>query len=188
MSWRLPAGRGSPCEICGKPMLASVSGRGYCLPCADPIDDIPLVPVSWRPKSFFRVKSAWERGVREYNENVRKWRLYLVPGSRPGSLRVVTEKREDPTEADELVVPRARTTVSRRASKAGGRPRKLTENDVKRLRRWVETPGFTTKLLAERFGTHPRTIRHYLKRLGLKLKRRPARQPMKRPARRSRPS
>ncbi len=158
--------------------------------CADPIDDVPLVPVSWPPKRFFRVKSAYKRGVHEHNEDVRKWRRYLASGSRPGSSRVVTEKREDPTEADAFVVPLVRYPVSRRASKAGGRLRKLTADDVKRLRWMVEAypSSFTTKQLAERFKTHARTIRRYLKQLGLKLKKSPARQPKKRPPRRARRS
>lgn len=156
-------------------MLASLSGRGYCLPCAHPLDDVPLVPVSWPPKRFFQIKSAYEGAIREHIEDVRRWRRYLAPGSRPGSWRVVTEKRADPTEADEYLFRFAKVTNQRRASRAGGRPPKLTADDVKKLRRMVENPGFTTKMLAERFKTHPRTIRHYLKRYDLKLKKQPAR-------------
>ncbi len=177
MSPPTPAGLGRPCEICKKPMLASLSGRGYCPPCASPVDDAPLVPVSWPPKKFFQIRSAYERAVREHIEDVRKWRLRLAPDSRPGSLRVGREKREDPTEADEYLLRFAKVIARRRASKAGGRPRKLTADDVKKLRWMIETypSSFTIKKVAERFKADPRTIRRYLKQLGLKLKRRPAR-------------
>lgn len=178
-----------PCPLCSGPMLASRSGNGYCVPCAHPLDDVPLVPVSWPPKRFFQIKSAYERAIREHIEDVRKWRRYMAPGSRPGSLRVVTEKREDPTEVDEYLFRFAKVSRQRRASRAGGRPRKFTAKDLKDLRWLVETyPFITTKKLAERFKVDPRTIRHYLKRLGLKLKKSPARQPkqrLARPARRS---
>ncbi len=149
------------------------------MPCAHPIDDVPLVPVSCPPEEFFQIRSAYERAVREYNEHIRKWSFHVAPGSGPGSLRFVREKLEDPTEVDHLLVPLPRSSItkSRRTGRAPGRPRKLTADDVKKLRRWAETPGFTAKMLAERFETHPRTIRHYLKRLGLKLKKRPARRP-----------
>ena len=158
-------------------MLASRSGNGYCVPCAHPVDEVPLVPVSCPPEEFFQIRSAYARAVREYNEYMREWSSHVAPGSGPGSLRFVREKREDPTEVDHLLVPlpRSRTTKSRGTGRPPGRPQKLTTEDVKKLRRWAKTPGFTTKMLAERFKTHPRTIRHYLKRLGLKLKKQPAR-------------
>ncbi len=143
-------------------MLASLSGRGYCVRCAAPVDDVPLVPVSWPPKRFFQIKSAYEHAIREHIEDVQRWRRYLAPGSRPGSLPVVTEKREDSTEVDEYLFRFAKVGKQRTESRAGGRRRKLTADDMKKLRRMVETPGFTTKILAQRFKAHPRTIRRYL--------------------------
>lgn len=160
-------------------MLASSSGRGYCVPCASPVGDVPLVPASWSVKRFLQIRSAYERGVREHNEDVRTWRRFLAPGSRPGSLRASKERREDPTEADEGLLHLAKVGKQRTASRAGGRPRKLTADDEKKLRRLAGTEGFTVKLLTERLNVAPRTVRHYLKRLGLKLKK-------QRPARRAR--
>jgi len=180
MPTRPPTGLGHPCMICRRPMLASSSGRGYCVPCAVPVGDVPLVPASWSVKRFLQIRSAYERGVRDHNEDVRAWRRFLIPGSRPASLRVGKERREDPAEADEGLLHLARAGKQRTASRAGGRPRMLTAADEKRLRGWAGTENFTVKLMAERLNVAPRTVRHYLKRLGLKLKKRPPRRPRRR--------
>lgn len=178
MSPPAPAGLGRPCEICKRPMLASLSGRGYCLRCAAPVGDVPLVPASSSRDRFMQIRSAWERAIREHNEDVRKWRRYLAPGSRPGALRVISKMRINPAEADELVIPLFRAIGDRRPSRAGGAPRKLTADDVKKLRRWVKAhPSSPKTSLAKKFKVSPRTIRRYL-----------VRRPKKQPARRARRS
>ena len=52
---------GRSCDVCGNPMLASMTGGGYCLVCGIPSDEIPLVPVIAAPTAFHRIVSAWER-------------------------------------------------------------------------------------------------------------------------------
>lgn len=53
-----------PCLVCGEPMLPSLSGRGYCLPCRVPPDDIPLVPASATVDAFLRIKRVWRKRER----------------------------------------------------------------------------------------------------------------------------
>jgi len=66
-------------------MLASLSGRGYCLPCGVPDDDFPLVPASATPQEFLRIQITWQYHY--------KWR-YFAAGSSPGSLRLVENERQ----------------------------------------------------------------------------------------------
>jgi hypothetical protein len=157
-----PTGFGRPCD-CGKPMLPSLSGHGYCLACGLPSDDFPLVPASATTKEFSRVRRAWQR---------RSNRFCIVPSSKPAIQQVVDEERG-------LLASWSRTSTKGRV----GRPRALTGIDVQRLGQMVtDQPGlWTLKMLAalfvDRDGKHPhtRTILRALKQLGLKLRNRPRR-------------
>jgi len=157
-----PTGFERTCD-CGKPMLPSFSGHGYCLACGIPPDDFPLVPASATTKEFSRVRRAWLR---------RSDRFCLVPSSKPGLQRVVESERE----RSMLLTSWSRASTKGRV----GRPRALTGIDVQRLKQMVnDQPGlWTLKMLAELFvdknGKHPhtRTILRALKELGLKLKHR----------------
>jgi transposase len=153
-----PTGFGRPCEVCGEPMLASLSGRGYCLPCGVPNGDFPLVPVSATPQEFLRIQTAWQH---PHN------RRCLAVGSDPGSLPLVEDEREPPLLTARRVTP---------GKPQRGRHLSMDEAAQQKLRWMVQQPGWTLEMLAERFvdergkNPHPRTIRRALKRLGLTLK------------------
>ena len=157
-----PTGFGRPCD-CGKPMLPSFSGHGYCLACGIPPDDFPLVPASATTKEFSRVRRAWQR---------RSDRFCLVPSSKLRIQKVVESERE----RSMLLTSWSRASTKGRV----GRPRALTGIDVQRLRQMVndQSGRLTLKMLAELFvdknGKHPhtRTILRALKELGVKLKHR----------------
>lgn len=145
-AFRYPgSGFGRPCQLCGEPMLPSISGRGYCLPCGVPPDDFPLVPASATTEEFLRIQRAWVDRGREPS---------ILLGSRKRGERRKARRGRDPS---------------------------LNEEAKKKLRWMIQQPGWTLKMLAERFvdmkgkHPHPRTIRRTLKKLGLKLKKRPAR-------------
>jgi len=159
-----------PCLICDEPMLPSLSGRGYCLACRVPPDDIPLVPAATKVQEFLRIQRIfWRRERQEWawQRELREW------------------IKEDSEENSALGSKRTVETSK------GGRPPVL---DVKRLAKMVKDQPwlFTLDVLAGRF-VHPkgkrkgeplsrRRIQRVLKGLGLlHLLKKPARP--QRPAR-----
>ena len=159
-------------------MMASLSGHGYCVPCADPIQDIPLMPVTQEPRRFIQIRTAYLRAVREYNKDVQTWHLSRTPDG-----RIVRQRREDPREAEELLIPLARTGLWERKS-PGGRPRALTASDEQTLLRMVKTRSFpSVPVLARVFSKETRrakrvsrqTLTRFLRDHRLKLTPRPAR-------------
>lgn len=152
-----PTGFGRPCQVCGEPMLASLSGRGYCLPCGVPDGDFPLVPASATPQEFLRIQTAWQHPYK---------RRHFAAGSNPRSL-----PRNERQPSLLLTAQRAAPGEARR-----GRHLSLDEAAQRELREMIQQPGWTLERLAERFldergkNPHPRTIRRALKRLGLTLK------------------
>jgi len=159
-----PTGFGRLCD-CGKPMLPSFSGHGYCLACGIPTDDFPLVPASATTKEFSRVRKAWQRRTDRFG-------LVAMPKSR------LQEFIEAKRKSSMLLATWSRTSTKGRV----GRPRALTGVDIHRLEQMVnDHPGlWNLKMLAELFvdkngrHPHPRTIRRLLKQLGVKLKHRTA--------------
>lgn len=170
------------CDACGKHLLASLRGGGYCLSCA-PGDDVPLVPVTWSAKKFLAVQKVYRQAAREHNERLetlRDWSFSLASGSKPGSLHGVKRKREVPLEPGELeghMAPLPRTSPKKGTGKPTGRPRSLEPADEAKLRNWAKTPGWTVARLIERLNADrlktesrtvsARTVRRFLKREGL---------------------
>ena len=157
-----PTGFGRVCD-CGKSMLPSFSGHGYCLACGIPTDDFPLIPASATTKEFARVRKAWQR---------RTDRFGLVPMPESKLQEFIEVKRKSST----LLTSWSRASAKGRI----GRPRALTGVDIRRLGEIVNGHAglWTLKMLAELFvdkngkHPHPRTIRRALKQLGVKPKHR----------------
>ncbi len=154
---------GSRCTTCGRMRVADSRGHQCCLACSQSTSDAPLVPVDWPPARIWRIQKAYKEHRQATNDVVRRFGLMRFYPSRD-----VFQHR----------VPTFRDPAERVEARPRGRARKLDATAVQKFRHEVEHEhGITTGTLAKRFGIDPRTIRHYLKRLGLKLKKRPARRP-----------
>ena len=112
-------------------MLASTSGRGYCVRCGpDPIDDVPLVPVTWPADTILAIQSAWlrrgrppkletsaarEKRKEKLDRDIRHWNR---------EVRIIESAIETAVSQDEV-----RRAALRQLSRSGRR-RKLEPNVV----------------------------------------------------------
>lgn len=172
MDSRSPIGR--PCEYCGRVQLVGARGGEYCLPCADPTSDAPLVPATYSVTQFLRIQKSYET----YRNALSKYTMEQLEEMFPPP-----RWTKDKPKRNQRLIPFLHEPVPVVRTARGGAPRKLATSDLQRLRRMVkDQPGlWTLRMLAERFPDkdgkppHPRTMRRALKELGLKLKHPPGR-------------